>query len=108
VLITATSNQPRAAGVGASDTFKGLSEQTAAFVTGQRGAETALINAKVAQAKAQKELNDAVAALGLPAPATSEAAAIAAFETEAAVAKAETTAIEAIIARDAARALLPR
>jgi hypothetical protein len=108
VLITATSNQPRAAGVGASDTFKGLSEQTAAFVTGQRGAETALINAKVAQAKAQKDLNDADAALGPPAQATPEATLIAAFETEAAVAKAETTAIEAIIARDAARALLPR
>jgi hypothetical protein len=110
-LLTATYNQPRAAGVGASQAFKDVAEQGAAFVVAQRGAETARLNAKTAQAKAQKDYNEAVAALA-PAPADTNAErdakqkAIAAFEIDTTLAEAETASIEAGIARDAARALL--
>lgn len=105
VLLTATASQPRGAGAGAASAFKGVSEQAAAYVEADRTAETKRLQAKVDEAKARKALAEATL---IPKPDTDadKKAQIAAYETDATLAKAEVAKIEAEMARDAARAVL--
>jgi hypothetical protein len=106
VLTSAGSSQLRGAGIGVTETLKGGSEQLSAIVKNAQAADTARIQAKVDEFKAQKALADAEAAL-LPNPDADKEAAIKAFQTDATLATAERTKIEAEQALAAAKAQHP-
>ena len=103
VLLTAGSSQVRGAGSGAAAAFKGAAEQTGAIVTGVRTSETAKIKARTDEVKANNELQAALAAQNAAAPDPDKQAAIAAFQTDATLATAERTRIEAEAALALAR-----
>lgn len=102
VLTTAGSNQPRGAGSGAAETFKGAAEQVAAIKVADRTAETARLTALTEEAKAKKALADAQAAL-VAKPVDEKQALISAYQTDATLATAERTKIEAEAALALAR-----
>lgn len=103
VLTSAGSSQVRGAGSSIAETFKGSAEQLSAIVTNSRAAETARLTAKADEMKAKKALADAEAALA-PASDADKQAMIKAYQTDATLATAERTKIEAEIALQAARA----
>ena len=105
VLTAAGSNQLRGAGNAIAETLKGGSEQIAATIKGARGAETAKILAEAEEMKAKKALADAKSALE-PAAGADKQAAIQAFQTDATLATAERTKIEAEQALAEAKAKL--
>jgi hypothetical protein len=102
VLTSAGSSQPRGAGIGAAETFKGAAEQIAAIRTADRAAKTAKLNALTEELKAKKALADAQAAL-TPKPVDEKLALISAYQTDATLATAERTKIEAEAALALAR-----
>lgn len=101
-LTTAGTSQLRSPGVGASEAFKSGAEQVAALVDASLTADTKRLQAITAEAKARKELADAEAALE-PVVDAEKKAAIAAFQTDASLAAAERSKIEAELALAAAR-----
>lgn len=103
VLTSAGSSQVRGAGSSVAETFKGSAEQLSAIVANARASDTARLTAKTDELKAKKALADAEAALG-PASDADKQALIKAYQTDATLATAERTRIEAEIALQAARA----
>lgn len=103
VLTSAGSSQLRGAGSGTADAFKGASEQAGAIVDARRTAETKRLTAAADEAKARKALADAEAALS-PNPNADDLAKIAAFQTEATLATAEKSVLDALAALAASKA----
>jgi hypothetical protein len=104
VLTSAGTQQIRGAGSGAAEAFKGGAEQVAAIVTGAHSAKTARLQAQADELKAQKALQDAKAALA-PVPVDDKQAAIQSYQTDATLATAERSKIEAEQALAAEKAL---
>ena len=105
VLTSAGSLQSRGAGSGLAAAVKGASEPIAATIKAANSADTARLQARADELKAKKALQDAEAALA-PAADADKQAAIKAFQTDATLATAERTKIEAEAALAAARAKL--
>jgi hypothetical protein len=105
VLTSAGSQQLRGGGSGLAAAFKGATEPIAATVKAGNSADTARLQARAEELKAKKALQDAEAALA-PAADADKQAAIKAFQTDATLATAERTKIEAEAALAAARAQL--
>ena len=105
VLTSAGTSQLRGAGTGVTEVIKTGGEQIGAIVEADRAAETKRLNAAADEAKARKALADAEAALN-PAANADALAQIAAFQTEATLASAEKSKLDAQAALAATKAML--
>jgi len=105
VLTSAGTSQLRGAGTGVTEAIKTGGEQVGAIVDADRAATTKRLNAAADEAKARKALADAEAALK-PAANADALAQIAAFQTEATLASAEKSKLDAQAALAATKATL--